>query len=162
MFGTVLHVAATGAFVLTNEKCYYTGVKFIPSQRIDPLLFLAPGSKIIFNDTKVALSDYYNCYRCHKSLQDDEECSCDEKMVIISSGVLIKKENRTYPSGLGLKVSLQCGDRTLHSVLFQGSAFYSIFNCLEEGELISFKAILLNVGDKNDLGKIFHARRWAI
>ena len=159
MFGIVERVLKTGAFVLTNEKCYYTGMTFIPSQRIDPILCLAPGNKIYFDDYKVALRDYHNCNRCHKSLQENEECNCEEKKVIMSAGVLIKKENRAYPTGLGLKVALQCGDRTLNSVIFQSSAIYSIFSCLEEGELIHFKAILLNAGDKHDLGKIFHARK---
>ena len=159
MFGTVLRVAATGALVLTNEKCYDTEMKFIPCKRIDPLLCLAPGSKIYFDDTKVALSDYINCNDCHKSLQEKEVCSCDEKRVVMSEGVLVKKENRSYPTGLGLKVSLQCGDKTLHSVIFQSSALHSIFNDYVVGELISFKAILMKTGDQHDLGKIFHARK---
>ena len=159
MFGTVLRVAETGALVLTNEKCYNTEMKFISSQRIDPLLCLVPGSKIYFDDTKVALSDYFNCKRCHKSLQENEECACDEKRLVDLVGVLIKKENRSYPTGLGLKVSLQCGDRTLHSVIFQSSALHSIFNDYVVGELISFKAILMKTGDQHDLGKIFHARK---
>ena len=160
MFGTVLRVSATGAFVLTNEKCYETEMVFIPSKRIDHLSFLAPGSTIYFDDTKVTLSEHINCNDCHKSLQNKRvECNCDEKRLVTTTGVLIKKENRTYPTGLGLKVSLQCGNRTLHSVIFQNSTFHNIFNDYEVGELIYFKAILMKRGDEHDLGKIFHARK---
>ena len=160
MFGTVLRVSATGAFVLTNEKCYETEMVFIPSKRIDHLSFLSPGSTIYFDDTKVTLSEHINCNDCHKSLQNKRvKCDCDEKRSVTTTGILMKKENRTYLTGLRLKVSLQCGNRTLHSVIFQNSTFHNIFNDYEVGELIYFKAILMKRGDEHDLGTIFHTRK---
>ena len=83
MFGTVLRVVETGVFVLTNEKCYYTDMMFIPSQRIDPIFNLAPGSKVSFDNTKLALCDYYNCIRCHKSLQENEVIKTDLRLYCV-------------------------------------------------------------------------------
>ena len=162
MFGTVLRVVEAGAFVLINEKCYRTDMQFIPTQRIESLC-LAPGRKIYFDNDKVFLCDYYNCKRCHKSLKENEECSCDAKTVITSTGVLTKKETKSYPTGIALKTALQCGDRILNAVIFENSALYCVFNALEQGETVHFKAIIVKNGDNNnDLGKIFHARKYAI
>ena len=161
MFGTVLRIANAGAFVLINEKCYRTDMQFIPMQRIESLC-LDPGTKIFFDKDNVFPCDYYNCTRCHKSLTEKEECCCEAKTVITSTGVLTKKETKTYPTGLALKTALQCGDRTMNAVIFENSALYCVFNALEQGDMVHFKAILVKPGDINDLGKIFYARKDSI
>ena len=73
---------------------------------------------------------------------------------------MYKSEFKTYPSGVGLKVSIKCGNRNLHAALFQGSAVYDIMKKFDVGDEVVFKAILLNSNRENDLGRIFHVRNF--
>ena len=85
-----------------------------------------------------------------------QECDCNPRRVVTPMGVLTKKEKRSYPSGIGLKVSMQCGEKMLHCVFFHGTAMLNIFGAFDVGKEVTFKAIILKSGERHDLGRIFH------
>lgn len=89
-----------------------------------------------------------------------QECECPYQRVITTCGELLKSEVRSYRSGLGLKVTLKCGEKYLHAVLFQGNVMYDIMKKFDVGDEVHFKAILINSSGENELVKIFHVRNF--
>ena len=68
------------------------------------------------------------------------------------------KEFKSYPSGDAFKISIECGEKMLHSCIFKGVAMFEVIQNFDVGDLIDFKSVITNRNGQNDLGKIFHIR----
>ena len=162
MLGVVKRISKEGLFVLVNERSYSTDLKFISFGVLDSIPDLIPRSKISYVGKTLELTEYLDCDRCQKpvSLEGTHECDCKPQNIVSVIGELIKMESKLYNSGEGLKVSLKCDEKLLHSVLFHGNAMVDILKEFEIGEMVNFKAIIINSGDVHDLVKIFYVKNF--
>ena len=161
MLGVFMRKTNDGIYILVNKKPYTTEVEYLATESYEKLPELLPGCKVEFDEKKIKLTEYADCTRCQMPLSDrNQKCECTHKEIISTHGELIKSGFKPYNSGLGLKVSLKCGEKYLHAVLFQGNVMYDIMKKFDVGNEVHFKAILLNSSGQNELVKIFHVNNF--
>ena len=156
MLGVVSQISNNGISLLVNKEPFCTELKFIPDVEIESKPTLEIGSKVSYDGKVITLTEYVDCEKCHRPIEltGSKECDCEHQDRVAAGGQLIKMEMKMYPTGLGLKIAIQCGRKTLNSVLFQGTVMYEIVNRFHIGEIIHFKALIIK-SSENTTWEIF-------
>ena len=123
MLGVVSQISNDGISLLVNEKPFCTELKCIPVIGIDFKPTLVIGSKVSYDGKVITLTEYLDCEKCHRPIEltGSKECDCEYQDMVDAGGEVIKMERTIYPTGLALKVTINCGRKIFHSVLFEGT-----------------------------------------
>ena len=89
-----------------------------------------------------------------------QSCNCSAKTAVATFGQIITHELKTYESGVAYKVSIESGEKTFHTCIFENTPLFGLIQNFEIGDEITFKAVITKSDERHDLGRIFHIKNY--